>query len=363
MMPSSTSSSDPQIRPVPALAWGRVLVTGILLIVAGLGCWEMYWRSQEFTPSYRNSDGLWAMTRNRIDREGPGGIAVVSSSRLLFDLHLEAWKEQTGTLPVQLALEGTDPRPFLTHLAQETDYNGLVVVGVAPPLFFTPDIGLRASVLEYYRNESPSQWASQRISMAVEPYVAFYSFDAALFTVLRRQNIWPAREVGSSLPVVRKLSNMQISRQSPMWSKLEHDTAYRDMARNTWLQFLNMPRELPPLEVLKKGFEDLLASVKVDVDAIRARGGEVVFVRAPSTGPFREAENGGFPRERMWDVLLEHTGTLGVHFEDHADLQDVELPEWSHIRAGDTEQFTLALIGHIRRGLDARGTPRAELEP
>ena len=361
-MRSSTSSSDPHIRPIPAVPWRRVLVAGLLLIVLALGCWEAYWRSQDFRPSYRNSDGLWAMTRDRLDREGPGGTVVVSSSRLLFDLHLEAWREETGTLPVQLALEGTDPRPFLTHLARDTEFNGLVVVGVTPPLFFTPDIGVREGILDYYRNETPSQWASQRISMAVEPWVAFYSFDTALFTVLRRQPFWPEREGLVLFPDVRKLSNMRITRQSDMWSKVELNQAYREIARNTWLEFLNMPRDLPPPEVLKKGFEQLLEEVKGDVDAIRQRGGEVVFVRAPSTGPFREAEAGGFPRERMWDTLLEYTGAPGVHFEDHEDLQDVELPEWSHIRAGDTERWTRALIGHLRVGLAARGAPRPELK-
>jgi hypothetical protein len=354
---------DASLRAVPALAWGRVAAVAVVVAVLALGGWEAYWRSQRFVPSYRNSDGLWAMTRSRLDREGPGGTAVIGSSRVLFDLNLEAWRDETGTLPVQLALEGTNPRPLLTHLANESAFNGLLVVGVTPPLFFTPGFGYRASALEHYRTETPAEWTGQRISMALEPLLAFYNFDTALFAVLRRQGWWPEREGVLVIPEVRKLSNMRVTRQADMWSRVEDDDAYREIVRGTWMAILEAPRELPPPDVLKKMFEELLDEVDANVRTIRERGGEVVFVRAPSSGPFREAERGGFPRERTWDELLRHTGAVGVHFEDYADLQDVTIPEWSHIRAGDTERFTRALIAHLREAMIRRDASRPELRP
>jgi hypothetical protein len=340
-----------------------MLLVALLLFVAALGGWEAYWRSEQFRPSYRNSDGLWAMTRSRLEREGPGGTVIIGSSRALFDVNLETWRDETGNLPVQLALEGTNPRPVLRHLANESDFNGLLVVGVTPPLFFTPGFGYREGALERYRSESPSEWAGQRLSMAVEPLLAFYNFDTALFTVVRRQPWWPGREELSIVPEVRKLSNVRTTRQADMWSRVEHDEAYREIVRGTWLAILNAPRDMPPPEVLQKGFEAMLEQVEADVRTIRERGGEVVFLRAPSTGPFREIENAAFPRDKNWDVLLDRAGAVGVHFEDHADLRDVTVPEWSHIRAGDTDRFTRALIAHLRAALAERGAPREELGP
>jgi hypothetical protein len=32
-----------------------------------------------------------------------------------------------------------------------------------------------------------------------------------------------------------------------------------------------------------------------------------------------------------------------VHFEDHAQLQGLDLPEWSHLSHADAKRFTLAL--------------------
>ena len=339
-----------------------MVVAAVVFLVA-MGAWEAFWRSEGFTPSYRNSDGLWAMTRNRLDLEGPGGTAVIGSSRVMFDIKLEAWRDVTGRLPVQLALEGTNPRPVLRHLANETDFDGLLVVGVTPPLFFTPGFGFRADAFEHWKTETWAEWSGQRISMAVEPYLAFYNFDTALFTVARRQMWWPVRDGVTAEPVVRKLSNMMRTRQADMWSKVELDHDYREIVRNTWLAILNAPREMPPPEVMAEMLDTVLDEVAADVRAIRTRGGEVVFVRMPSSGPFREMENAAFPRERHWDELLRRADAVGIHFEDHPDLQDVEVPEWSHIRAGDTDRFTRALVAHVRAALAERGTPREELEP
>lgn len=375
-MRSSTSSSeslrnsgrreDPPLRAIPAGPWRSIAALTLAVFVAALAGWEGYWRSAWFVPSYRNSDGLWTLTHDRIDREGPGGTVIVGSSRVLFDLNLEAWREETGTLPIQLALEGTGARPFLAHIAQDTEFSGLLVVGVTPPLFFPSEPGLRTAILDYLRKESPAQRVSQLLSMTfLEPYLAFYDPDTAWFTVLERQKFWPEREGKSpSFPKVRKLSLTRRTRQNDMWNRVELDPEYRKMAQDTWLAFLHAPRPpLPPPEELKKQFEALLEAVATDVRRIRERGGEVVFVRAPSSGPFLEAEKQGFPRERTWDPLLRAADAAGVHYEDHADLQEVELPEWSHIRAQDTERFTRALIGHLRKTLAQRGTPREELSP
>ncbi len=355
--------SDAPLRAIPDAPWSRAMVLAAVVFVVAMGAWEAYWRAEGFRPSYRNSDGLWAMTRDRLDREGPGGTAVIGSSRVLFDLNLEAWRDVTGRLPVQLALEGTNPRPLLRHLAADSTFDGLLVVGVTPPLFFTPGFGFREGAFEHWTSETWAEWAGQRISMTVEPYLAFYNFDTALFTVARRQTWWPPRDGVPVDPVVRKLSNMRRTRQADMWSKVELDPDYREIVRNTWLAILNAPRETPPPAVLAEMLDATLDEVAADVRTIRERGGEVVFVRMPSTGPFREIENAAFPRATHWDELLRRADAAGVHFEDHGDLREVEVPEWSHIRAGDTDRFTRALIAHLRDALAARGTPREELGP
>ena len=225
--------------------------------------------------------------------------------------------------------------------------------------------GFRGDALERYRNESPSQWLGQRLSMwALEPYVASYSFDTALFTVLKRQTWWPARE-GLEAPRrdVRKLANLRRTRQADLWQKLDNDPTYAALAQSIWLDFLKPPREMPSPEEAERQLREVFQEVRANVETIRARGGEVVFIRCPSRDKFRAAEAGGFPRERFWDVLLQETDAVGVHFEDYPELQDVRVPEWSHISASDKGRFTTAVVEILRQRLEQRGVHRAELTP
>lgn len=355
--------TDMPLRTTPSQPWGKLALLMSLLLIMGMGTWEGYWRGQRFTPSYRGSDGLWAMVRRQVDRPGPATVAI-GSSRTLSDLNLETWHDETGLRPIQLALEGTNPRPVMRDLAAKADFGGLLVVGVTPVLFISPDTGYRADAVRRYAEESPSQWLGQRISMPLERVFAFYNFDTALFTVIERQTWWPLRaDLKSGPRAVRKLFDYRKTRQADLWTKLDDDSSYAALAQDIWRDFLYLERELPPEEVLRQQFEAMLEEVRTDVDSIRSHGGEVVFVRLPSSDEFREVENKVFPRERVWQPIIDAADAVGVHFEDYPELQGMTLPEWSHMSSRDTDRFTRALVRIIRDQLAARGVERLELTP
>ena len=97
-----------------------------------------------------------------------------------------------------------------------------------------------------------------------------------------------------------------------LWPRLETDARLLDHARYVWGPFDGSG---PKPEAIDKG----IAETKRAVDAIRAHGGEVVFVRAPSAGLYYESEQAGIPRAKTWDRLLRETGSFGIHFEDYPD--------------------------------------------
>ncbi len=357
---------DPKVplRDVPRVAWSRAGILALILLVLPLGGWEAYWRGQQFRPSTRNSDGLWAMARRWVDRAAPEQTVLIGSSRVLFDIDLDVWEEETGLLPLQLALEGTNPRPVLSDLPADPDFTGLAVVGVTPMLVVMPEAGYRAGAIDRYTTESPSQWLGQRISMPLERVFAFYNFDTALFAVLHRQTWWPER---SGLPFqpreVRKLSDMDRRREADMWARLEDDPEYAELAKSIWRDFLDHPPPAPSEAEARAQFEAILDEIERDVEAIRARGGDVAFVRLPSVGYFRENEAAVFPRDRVWEPIVAAAGAVSVHFEDYPELMDVRLPEWSHVSARDKGRFTRDLVRILRDNFRARGTLRPELEP
>ena len=339
-------------RPVPRQPWGGIVAATVVLLGLLLGAWEGYWRAWGATPGIRNSDGLWARERRRIDAGEGDATVVIGDSRLLFDLQLPVWEQLAGRRPIQLSLEGTSPFFALDDLAADEHFTGRLLVGLAP-LNLLRSGGARDKVLAYLRHESPSQRISQWLSMRfIEPYVAFDDPDFALQSVLERQ-AWPARPGLSPRLPVRKLAITGADRNTHLWSKIETDAEYRTLVRQFWLGrrwgTLPLPGEAQSPDAWPALIDAQIASAVRAVQKLRARGVKVVFVRPPSSGPYLEAEDRGLPRERTFDALLAATGAPGIHFQDYPELHGLETPEWSHLSAADAARFTAALYVILER--------------
>lgn len=357
-MPSSTSSSESDgvrwwVRPLPDASTGRALLVAAVVFVLAMVAWEGYWRAYGSVPGIRNSEGLWAQHRRRIDRGEGDRTVIIGSSRVLFDLQLPVWEQATGRRPIQLALEGTSPMEALEGLAEDPDFTGRLVVGVSPGLFFS-GFAYRRAAFERYRRETPAQWMGQQLSQRLlEPWLAFYDDDFALFTVLERQP-WPVR-AGMDPPGldVRKLMVTDGERNTRMWAKVENDPAYAALAQRIWAQNFGRPPPGGP-EAAAQRRDAQIERAAAAVAKLRARGVPVLFARMPSSGDFLAAENQGLPRAETWDVLLARTGAPGIHFEDHAALQGYHLPEWSHLSASEADRFTAVFAPMAEAALAAQ---------
>jgi hypothetical protein len=90
------------------------------------------------------------------------------------------------------------------------------------------------------------------------------------------------------------------------------------------------------------------ARAKIAVDKIRARGGEVVFVRPPSGPQLRVNEEAQVPKAKGWDVLLRNTHSAGVHIDDlPSSVQNLTLPEYSHLTRRCSVVFTDAYVRRL----------------
>ena len=230
------------------------------------------------------------------------------------------------------ALEGTVPVAVMESLADDDDFTGKLIVGVAPGLFFS-GYEYRRSALDRYPEESPTQWFSHKVSVLSEPYLAFYNYDFAFPTILRRQPV-PARDGVVMDLDVRKLSNMERDRNTRLWDKPVYNEEYR-----------------------QKQLDRAIAATK----KLQAKGVDVIFVQMPYGGHYAVAEIDIAPRELTWDVLLEQGGAQGLHFQDHEEMQGYYLPEWSHMTGEEADRFTEAFYGLVQRELAARKAAGGEL--
>src|SRR5512146_710381 len=116
------------VRPVPVQPWNRIFIGMLVLFALLLGGWEWYWRDFGATPGIRNSDGLWAIQRRRIDNGEGDATVIVGASRIYFDLQLDVWETLEGRRPIQLAFEGTSPLRFMEDLAADAKFTGRLLV-------------------------------------------------------------------------------------------------------------------------------------------------------------------------------------------------------------------------------------------
>ena len=257
-----------------------------------------------------------------------------------------------------LALVGTNPRPILLRLAQETDFNGLLVVGVTPDLYFMDRfsyIPQYEKVLDFWRQESPSERAGHQIGLLLSQHLAFLDEAYRLAPLIERLDIPDRPDVRRPYLEVWKLAEHSMDRQTRLWPRLVTDQRLRDHARLVWGPFNGEGSEA-------KTVERAIEESRIAVETIRARGGEVVFIRAPSAGLYLEHERHGWPRARTWERLLAETGAFGIHFEDYAEMRDLEVPEWSHLSRDSATRFTRAYVGVLRER-DVRLRPGPVVHP
>jgi hypothetical protein len=339
---------------VPQIHFGIAGVVAIVVATFLLGAWEIYWRQQGSVPTYRNSEGLWAEQRRRIDHGEGNATVLIGSSRTLSNINLDVWEKLDGKRPIQLALEGTSPMRVMEDLAQDENFRGRLIVGVSPMLFFT-GFEYRKQVLDYYPKETPAQkWGQWLSEKGVEPYFAFYDPDFALFTVLKRQP-WPKRAGVDADLEVRKLFLRDIDRNTYMWKRMEEDTAYQNLQKSIWAQNWKKPPDAEMIKRLLESREKQLQRAEAAATKLRDRGVEIIFVLHPVDGEFRVKELGAQPREATWDPLLQRTGARGIHFEDFPQLQGLNLPEWSHLSSEDAKRYTGALHQLIAQPQEASG--------
>jgi hypothetical protein len=331
----------------------KFLKSGILtliLVACFILCYELYWRSRGFAVSYNDGKQLWAVKRKQAYEPAADGTVIIGASRIKFDLDLDAWEKLTGDHPVQLSLVGTSPRPLLHDLANDIHFKGKLMIDVTEPLFFSRDTkrrGKRAmESIDFYKKGTPSERASSYIDFGLESIFVFLEEDKFALNQLLNEIRLPARK-GVFVPPVfpKEFEETKFDRQTFMTPMFLADTSLQKRQRKNWT-ILGALDTTPGIkgDTLEAVFKD----IKTDIDKIRSRGGEVMFVRTPSSGEYLRTEKLVYPREQYWDRLLAYTNTPGIHFSDYPAISNFVCPEWSHLTPKDGLIYTITLVGILR---------------
>jgi hypothetical protein len=341
-------------RDIPNQPW-RAMSLVVLVLVIVLACvWEWKMRTLELVPGDLSSTYYpWAELRREVDKRDVR-VAIISDSRLLFDTDLERAAQLTGVRPLQLGIAGGSALPVLEDIADDPHFKGLAIVGMAETSYFDTkhSVARPKKALDLSRWESPSGRASFLIERVISPGLAMLDDSYQLSTLVFQLD--PDWRPGVKGPYhdVWKVGEMGAGGQTWLWRRIEHDRRLSGHARAVWHELY------PPFPIDDKNINQILVRTKIAVDKIRARGGDVVFVRPPSGPDLRAIEDKHIPRARAWDALLAYTHTNGIHSDDLPTVQHLSLPESSHLSHACATVFTDAYIRIL-----AQQTPLLHLKP
>ena len=239
--------------------------------------------------------------------------------------------------PVQLAVGGCKPTPFIEDLAQDESFAGLLIVGIAPALLFSQNSGGRA-LLDYI---AQSREASASPSKRVED---FLRGQAQHLLAYRLPELAPTRAFDTLRERRGSVQNYRLLQ--PDRCRNYDMSLLKDIdGRRREVEDYMQSRKPMTKAQLKATIEELEACVK----RIQQRGGRVLFLRMPSSGSVFELEQKRFPREKYWDALVAGSSADCLHFQDYPELAHYECPEGSHLAYQSATAFTKDLVTVIKR--------------
>ena len=344
-------------RPIPQIPWRGITVIVVLVVIAAAIAWEFYCRSIGYGPTLNNTEDLWALARQRVQ---PESVVIIGDSRGWYDLDLDELQKGLGKRPVQLAGPGSCPYPVLADLTNDETFHGTIICSFTPLLFMappgSPPMERAEKNVRRARTQTPAQRVSQYLAMPLEEHIAFLKqSDLTLEELLKRLPI-PNRPTALIPPppppyfqtIDRERRARMIEECARPGSELQR------RIQQGWIPLFTPPP--PPTYVPKevfmaqmmKGIEQRFQDVAAAAQKLRARGGKIIFVRLPVSGELKVLEDRTTPRSQIWDRVMKDTAAPGIYFEDFPELAGFNCPEWSHLSAGDSVEFSKRLVPHLR---------------
>lgn len=329
-MHSSISNSNDRL---PKHDWQQVWIIALSIVIVFISVWESIWRLQGFEPSLNDDAPLWINVRKSIPANDPKAIVLIGASRIQLDVNIELFEQQIKHQVFQLAINGgTSPIPVLAHLANDPTFKGLIICDINE-LNLTSRLtrGIPEAWIKMYHN-----------------YKFKDQFEFFLHSLIQKSFIFrlPALQPANIFRKVKETHKLPVPSYLTLFSNrfmkadylILKETYNSQHYYNTWIErYRDMyQKELP---ILKDVFEKNLQHINTSVKLIQQRGGNVIFIRLPSSGKIWEMDNMYWPKDKYWDIFTQQIPAVFIHFNDYPELQ-YSLFDDSHLDFRQTIPFT-----------------------
>ncbi|MFH4967590.1 hypothetical protein V8G61_05220 [Gaetbulibacter sp. M240] len=338
------------------------LILAISLTFTGIFCWEMYWRSKPdlYRAVIEDDRNLWAEHRKKVEMATSDDIVILGASRTGFNFNTHVWEKTQGRKPINLAADGKPPRPFLKDIVYNTNFNGTLIIGITPLMWFSDPNDSWANGakqwVDYYYNRTNAQKLGYILSKPLERNLVFLTSselefynDLDLKSLIGRIYI-PGR--GNDEPFgLYNFSYHDEDRNLIMLPPMRSDPAFAKRITDAWNKFLPY---LPEYETVENDIPNIINDYIRIINDFKARGGKVIFIRHKSEEPWNKAAMRLLPKEKVWDKFAAVIDCPTYHFKDYEFMSKYTLPDWSHMYGDDAKLYTKDMVekliadGHLK---------------
>lgn len=322
--------------------WFGLFLTGLLLAFLLLSVWEISWRVAGFQPVIEDDLGIWAVKRLAVQKEKGSDVVLLGASRMQLDVDPRIVFAETGRKALMLAIDGSSPLPVLADLAENTDFDGLVLCSLLPQWLADAgeDRGRSAKWVRKFHRQKWSSWIETRLSLFLQSHFVFR------YPGLLPNELW-TNFLAGEMPDP-PYAPMRMDRYRPA------DYSRTDIERLRLARVRRQQEIVDAARPLKeKEFQYRIEQIEGMVGKIRQRGGKVVFLRLPSSGETFDLEEQTWPRNKYWDRFAAKISARTLHFADYPALASFNCPDGSHLGYRDAESFTRFLVKILALQKDA----------
>lgn len=324
----------------PDLQWKKISIVSVCSLAVLLASFELFMRWNGYGPNIEDDNDLWSLKRDDVYANRLGNnIVLIGASRIKTNISEQVLREKfPGSNIVNLANVGKQPMAVVEDLANDEAFIGTVILSVWPRSFLPEVYDDQKRVVDYYHRE----WGINRelnklIALRLQSHFSLLNSNSNVIAIIKSLIRY------GRLPKPNHVSTDKNRYQSIDFSRVDVNL-HRKHRESRVKTYYENNRIMEPEEWLSEVNKVIRLANK-----IRSRGGEVIFVRMPTTGKTIEYDQTYYPKEQYWDRLASLYNGPSIHFMDYPSLMAYDSPDTSHLDFTDRAGFTNDLVKIIRQ--------------